>query len=75
MKDMIYRLAKNLVDKPDQVEVTETETGDATQLIVKVAEEDKGKIIGKQGKVIKDLRTLAIAVAAKSNKKVLLDIE
>jgi len=75
MKDMILRLAKNLVDKPDQVEVTETESGDASQLLLKVAEEDKGKIIGKQGKVIKALRVLATALATKENKKVILDIE
>ena len=75
MREMILRLAKNLVDKPELVEVTETENGDATQLIVKVAEEDKGKIIGKQGKVIKALRALVTAVSIKSNKKVLLDIE
>ena len=75
MKDMVLRLAKNLVDKPESVEVVETENGDTTQLIVKVAEEDKGKIIGKQGKVIKALRTLATAVATKSNKKILLDVE
>lgn len=75
MKDMILRLAKNLVDKPESVEVVETENGDTTQLLVKVAEEDKGKIIGKQGKVIKALRTLATAVATKSSKKILLDVE
>ena len=75
MKEMVLRLAKNLVDKPEAVEVVETENGDTTQLLVKVAEEDKGKIIGKQGKVIKALRTLATAVATKSNKKILLDVE
>lgn len=75
MKQIVLRLAKNLVDKPDAVDVVETENGDTTQLLVKVAEEDKGKIIGKQGKVIKALRTLATAVASKSNKKILLDVE
>ena len=74
-KDIVLRLAQNLVDKPDQVEVTATENGDVTTFVLKVAEGDKGKIIGKQGKVIKALRTLAFAVAAKSNSKVLLDIE
>ena len=75
MRDIVLKLAKNLVDKPDQVEVTATENGDTTQLVVKVAEEDKGKIIGKQGKVIKALRILATAVATKTSKKVVLDVE
>lgn len=74
-KDIVLRLAQNLVDKPEQVQVTATENGDVTNLLLKVAEEDKGKIIGKQGKVIKALRTLATAVAIKANHKVLLDIE
>ncbi len=74
-KNMVLRLAQNLVDKPDQVAISSTESGDTTTFVLKVAEEDKGKIIGKQGKVIKALRTLTTAVAAKSNRKVLLDIE
>lgn len=74
-KDMVLSLARNLVDKPDQVEITSTENGDTTTFVLKVAEEDKGKIIGKQGKVIKALRTLTAAVATKSSRKVLLDIE
>ena len=60
---------------PEQVEVNATESGDTTQFIVKVAEEDKGKIIGKQGKVIKALRTLATAVALKKSQKIVVDVE
>ena len=75
MKDMILRLAKHLVDKPDAVDVVETENGDTTQLLVKVAEEDKGKIIGKQGKVIKAIRSVASAAASKAGKKVAVDLD
>ncbi len=75
MKDMVLRLAKNLVDKPEAVEVVETQNGDTTQLLVKVAEEDKGKIIGKQGKVIKAIRQVVGIPAAKAGRKVFLDLE
>ena len=73
--ELVLLLAKSLVDKPESVEVKATENAGATTLVVKVAEEDKGKIIGKQGKVIKALRAVVGAAATKANQKVLLDLE
>ena len=73
--DLVLMLTKSLVDKPEAVEVNATENAGATTLVVKVAEEDKGKIIGKQGKVIKALRAVVGAAATKANQKVLLDLE
>ena len=68
-------LAKSLVDKPEAVEITASEQGETVSLMLRVAEEDKGKIIGKQGKVIKALRAVASAAAEKANRKVVLDLE
>ncbi len=75
MKELTLHLAKQLVDKPDQVEVTAIEEGSLTRLAMRVAEEDKGKIIGKQGKVIKAIRAVVGAAAAKSKRTVVLDLE
>lgn len=75
MKDLAQYLAENLVNKPDQVEVNSTEDGDVVRVNVRVADEDKGKIIGKQGKVIKAIRSVVGIAGAKTNRKVLLDLE
>ena len=68
-------IARNLVGQPDKVDVTASEEGNVTRLTLKVAEEDKGKIIGKQGKVIKAIRAVVSVAAAKANRTVLLDVE
>ena len=74
--ELVALLAKNLVEHPEQVEVTSTEgTGGAKNLLIKVADDDKGKIIGKQGKVIKAVRAVVGAAASKSGQKVLVDLE
>ena len=75
MKDLVLYLTKNLVDHPEQVEVTAVEENGEMKFSLKVAEEDKGKIIGKQGKVIKAIRSLVSAAAAKRGKKATVEIE
>tara|TARA_Y100000031_G_C7903116_1_gene240454 strand:+ start:34 stop:264 length:231 start_codon:yes stop_codon:yes gene_type:complete len=74
MKELIEFIAKSLVENPDQVDVREVQ-GDRTTIIeLKVAQEDMGKIIGKQGKTARSIRTLLNATAAKTKKKAVLEI-
>ena len=74
MKDLIDRIARALVDYPEQVEVTVIEGSQATVLELKVAKVDLGKIIGKQGRTARSLRTIIGAAAAKEHKRVVLEI-
>jgi uncharacterized protein len=74
MKELVQYLAKSLVTNPDAVEVKETQTDDASVFEVKVAKEDLGRIIGKQGRTAKSIRTLLNAVASRGNRKVVLEI-
>lgn len=74
MKELIEFIAKSLVENSEQVEVREVQ-GDRTTIIeLKVAQEDMGKIIGKQGKTARSIRTLLNAAAAKVKKKAVLEI-
>jgi predicted RNA-binding protein YlqC (UPF0109 family) len=74
MKDLVQYLAKSLVNKPDAVEVKETE-GDSTSVLeLRVAKEDLGRIIGKQGRTAKSIRTILNAAASRTNRKVVLEI-
>jgi hypothetical protein len=74
MKELILVMAKALVDKPDEVEVRE-DKGDITVIFeLKVAKEDLGKIIGKQGKTAHAIRTILIATATKLKKRAVLEI-
>ncbi len=74
MKELIEFIAKSLVSNPDQVEINEVQ-GDKTTIVeLKVAQEDMGKVIGKQGKTARAIRTLLNATAAKANKKAVLEI-
>ncbi len=75
MKELTTFLAKNLVDHPEDVAVTESEDDGVTQLYVGVADEDKGKIIGKLGRVIKAIRLVVNVAAAKQGRRVMLDLE
>lgn len=75
MKELAKYLITRLVDSPDRVEISSTEEGDVTRLSVRVADEEKGKIIGKQGKVIKAIRQVLGVAAAKAKRKVFLDVE
>lgn len=75
MKGLVLHLAKSLVDQPEAVQVEAAEEGETVRLTLRVAEEDKGKIIGKQGKVIKALRAVVGAAALKVEKKAVLDLQ
>lgn len=74
MKELLENIAQSLVDNPDSVIVDETENENGTLLELKVAPSDMGKIIGKQGRIAKAIRTVVKAVASKEDKKVRVDI-
>ncbi|MBP5652357.1 MAG: KH domain-containing protein [Lachnospiraceae bacterium] len=74
MKELVRIIATSLVDHPEQVEVTEKETEKALVIELKVAPEDMGKVIGKQGRIAKSIRTVVKAAATKDDKKVVVDI-
>ena len=67
-------IAKSLVDNPDEVVVTEKDTGKSLVLELKVASSDMGKVIGKQGRIAKAIRSVVKAAASKEDKKVIVDI-
>ncbi|MCI7100042.1 MAG: KH domain-containing protein [Lachnospiraceae bacterium] len=75
MKELVEIIARALVDNPEEVVVTETDNGQELVLELKVAESDMGKVIGKQGRIAKAIRSVVKAAAAKENIKVVLDIE
>ena len=70
MKEIVEVIAKALVDRPEAVEVSEEEQERATLLRLHVAEDDMGKVIGKQGRIAKAMRTVVKAAATRENKKV-----
>ena len=74
MTKLVEAIAKSLVDHPEEVVVTETETGNGTEITLKVSQDDMGKVIGKQGRIAKALRTVVKAAATKENKKVTVEI-
>jgi hypothetical protein len=74
MKELVEFIAQALVDHPDQVSVEEIEGDQTSVLELKVAKEDLGKIIGKQGRTARALRTLLSASSSKSNKRMVLEI-
>ena len=74
MKDLIAYIAKALVDKPEEVEVTEIEGAQTSVIELKVAKEDIGKIIGKQGRTAQAMRTILSAASAKIKKRSVLEI-
>jgi len=74
MKELIQFLAKSLVTNPDAVEVKETHTDVASVFELRVAREDLGRIIGKQGRTAKSIRTLLNAAASSGNRRVVLEI-
>ena len=73
MKELLLYMARNLVDNPDAVSVTEI-PGDETVLELRVAPEDMGKVIGRQGRIVKQIRILMRAVAQRKGKKVSVEI-
>ena len=74
MRELVEVIAKALVDNPDEVVVTEKEEGKTLVLELKVAESDMGKVIGKQGRIAKAIRSVVKAAATKEDKKVIVDI-
>ena len=74
MKELVEVIAKALVDDPDSVAVSETQDGRTTVIEVRVADSDMGKVIGKQGRIAKAIRSVVKAAAAKEDKKVVVDI-
>ena len=73
MKEHLLYMAKNLVDNPESVSVTEIE-GETTVLELRVAPEDMGKLIGRQGRIAKEIRTIVKSVAQRSGQKVSVEI-
>ena len=74
MKELVEVIAKSLVDNPDQVVVTETEKGDELLIELRVASSDMGKVIGRQGRIAKAIRSVVKAASSKSDKKVVVEI-
>ena len=74
MKELVEVIAKALVDNPDEVVVTESMKGEDTLIELKVAPADMGKVIGKQGRIAKAIRTVVKAAASRDDKKVIVDI-
>ncbi|MBM7867059.1 KH domain-containing protein [Heliobacterium gestii] len=74
MKELVEVLAKALVDRPEAVQVTQTETDKQVVIELRVAPEDMGKVIGKQGKIAKAIRTMVKAAAARDGRRVLVEI-
>ena len=75
MKGLLEVIAKSLVDNPDEVVVTEKETEKGLVLERKVAPSDMGKVIGKQGRIAKAIRSVVKAAASRENKQVSVEIE
>ena len=74
MKELVEVIAKALVDNPDEVVVTDTVKDKATIIELKVAKSDIGKVIGRQGRIAKSIRSVVKAAATKEDKKDIVDI-
>ena len=74
MKELLLYVAKNLVDNPDAVSVTEKQDDEGTVLELRVAPDDMGKVIGRQGRIAKEIRTIVKSVAMRSGERVSVDI-
>ena len=74
MKDLVEVIAKSLVDHPEEVVVIQTEESDAILVELKVAPSDMGKVIGRQGRIAKEIRTVIKSVAQRDGKRVTVDI-
>ena len=74
MKELLEFIAKSLVENPDAVSVTEIEGEDTLTLELRVAESDMGKVIGRQGRIAKAIRTVIRSASAGNGKKVIVDI-
>ncbi len=74
MQELVKVIAMALVDHPEEVVVTEEETEKAIVITLKVATEDMGKVIGKQGRIAKSIRTVVKAASTRDDKKVVVEI-
>ena len=74
MKDLVLYITKALVDNPDKVEVKEVAGEKSTVLELKVDESDRGKVIGKEGRIIKSIRTIINSASAKNDKRATVEI-
>ena len=74
MKELVQFLAQQLVNNPDAVEVKETKSDTASVLQLRVAKDDLGRVIGKQGRTVKSMRILLSAVGARTKRKIVLEI-
>ena len=74
MKELLLYMAKNLVEDPDAVTVTETSTDDGKVLELRVAPGDMGKVIGRQGRIAKEIRTIVKTVAQRTGEKITVEI-
>lgn len=74
MKELVEVIAKALVDNPDGVVVEETQSENSILLELHVAQEDMGKVIGKQGRIARSIRSVVKAAASKQDKKVIVEI-
>lgn len=75
MKELVEVIAKALVDNPDEVAVTESVKDDEIVVELTVASSDMGKVIGKQGRIAKAIRSVVKAAASKEDKKVIIEIQ
>lgn len=74
-KDLLEYIVKNLVAYPEKIEISEVQTEGKVALKLKVAKEDMGRVIGKEGRIIRSIREIIYAYAAKGSKKVSVDVE
>ena len=74
MKELLIYIAQNLVEHPEQVSVTERESAGETVLELRVSPDDMGKVIGRQGRIAREIRALMRAVAQRQGKRVSVDI-
>ncbi len=74
MKELLELIAKSLVDRPEEVEVTEIEGEQTTVLELKVARDDLGKVIGKQGRTARSIRTILASAGMKLKKRIVFEI-
>ncbi len=75
MKELVEVIAKALVENPDEVVVTESVKDDVTVIELSVAPADMGKVIGKQGRIAKAIRSVVKAASSKEDKKVIVEIQ
>lgn len=74
MKDLLIYIAQNLVDEPDKVSVTEIKKDTETVFELRVAEGDMGKVIGRQGRIVREIRALVRSVAQRQGKRISIEI-